>query len=638
MIQRELNVLVLGEVDEADGMFEWPMFTEELPVDGRRVHDRARFSEALEASENYDLIVADLDPEGLEVVDQVREYRPAAPVVAVANFEDVERALEAERRGLERFVLRMDDLSLNRRVLAEAIRTELKRFVEPPSMERPSADQMYRYAHFHNVIEPFFVVGMRRHLIYVNRAGREFTEQVHGYQPVVGDAVGEWSPEPSRELCQKNLDRAFAGHEVVNRHGSGEEDDEKVHELYYRPLVDPAGRVVAVTIGIHDPGRPQLQRARATQAVTRFAGGVAHQMNNLLNVLTANFELLDEQIEAGDEGAVAGRFERVHHALDRAAQLTHQMQAFSRTAVTQREVLVLEEVVDRMREQLRETAREAIELEFVLGEGAIIRADPEQVEMAVTSLVSNAIEASEPGALVCVRTQIHRVRDWQTDAEIGDGIYAVLEVEDEGEGIDRQRHEQVFEPFYTTRRAEEHVGLGLAIVRTVVEQAGGGVEIDSEPGEGTAVRAYFPVQRTETPLVGGEDSPPPVVLLVEDDPDLRESYGELLRLDGCEVVVAGGTEEALEAAGEDRSDEPIDIVVTDVMLPDGHGRRLAEQLIDRIGPVPVVFVSGYKAKTRAEIDEIEEAPTMYLSKPFRVEALLTTVADMLTESPIADER
>ncbi|MFB6375596.1 MAG: ATP-binding protein, partial [Bradymonadaceae bacterium] len=527
MIHRELNVLILGEVSEIDSLFDRPMFESELSASGVWVPDSEDFSEALEASENYDLIVVDLAPHGLEVLEQVRDYRPAAPVVAIADPDELELVLKAERQGLENYVLRHDNPEMSVDLLAETIRTELKRFVEPPTMERPSADQMYRYAHYHNILEPFFVVSVRRYLMYVNRAGRELVERVSGDRPVVGDDINRWFLEPTLEECQTALDRAFAGHEVVTRHALGEEaddgKDDGLHEIYYQPVVDPSGRVVATTIAIHEPGRPQLQRARTTQAVTRFAGGVAHQMNNLLNVITANLGLVDEAIDEREDGEIRRRLERVEHGVERAAHLTHQMQAYSRTAVTQRETLALEAIVGEMEEQLRGAVGEQIELEIDLRpETSRIRADREQLEMAIASLVSNAAEASRPGDTIRVRTDRRRFRDWESEAEVGGGLYAVLEVTDEGEGIAEEDRKRIFEPFYTTRRADEHVGLGLAIVRTVVDQAGGGMEIDSIPNDGTTVRAYFPVQQPRT-QPGDQQSRTevPTVLLVEDDPDLR---------------------------------------------------------------------------------------------------------------------
>jgi len=633
MIRRELQVLILGDVPEVEDIFDRPKFDEDLPATGLHVPDPDRFHEALEAPETYELIVVNLAPHGLEVLREVRSFRPACPVVAMVEPDDREMLLEAKRANLAESVVRTGPRDLTIDLLAESIRIALERFVEPPKMEQPSADQMHRYGHFYNILHPFFLVSTRRYLLYINRAGRELVDTLHDYKPAVSDDVDEWYLEPTPEAFHRQLDRAFSGDRLVTRRELPDDEGNELHELYYQPVVEPGGRVVAVSIAVHEPGRPQLQRARTMQAVTNFAGGVAHQINNLLGIVSTNVELLDQQLDAPEGSTRRQRIDRMQSGIDRAAHLTRQMQDYSRTSVTRREELSVDRVIDGMRDDLEEAAGDSADLHLELAsDGLTVRSDREQFETVVSNLVDNAVEASPEGAPVWVRTYNERVRDWRAEPGVGQGTYVILEVEDRGEGIDQEHRDEVFEPFYTSRSSDEHVGLGLATVRTVVEHAGGGIELESTPGEGTLIRLYTPGEPShpdaESREDAGEATPSePTILLVEDEPDLRESCREILELEDYRVLAAESMAEAGRAARD--SDEPIDLLVTDIRLPDGRGTDLAADLVAEFGERPIVLVSGYGDLPAEHLDEIEGAPATFLAKPFRVEALLTTVADLL---------
>ncbi len=641
MIQRKLMVLVLGELPEIGDIFERQTFTETYPTEVERIRARDRFDEALSRESHYNLILLDLSPHGLEVLERVRDHWPATPVVMIADLDETDLLLEAERKGLQDYVLRVPDGEVVTELLAEKIESQWRRFVEPPSMDRPGAGEVYRYAQFYNVLQPFVLVSEKRRLLYVNRAAQRLIENLHGYSPVVGDPVGEWWLDTSVEQFEQRLSRAFGGHQVVSRRDlSGDSGGEHLHELYYQPVVDPSGRVVAVSIAVHEAARPELQRARTRQAVTEFAGGVAHQNNNLLNILSANIELLEEQCEAHDDREALRHLERMRRSTNRAAEFTHQLQTYSKTAVTRREALSLNELLEQMREALAECTGDGIAFELVLAdEVPPIRGDRQQFETMVRYLVDNAAEAIDGEGRVECRTAPRRVSYREAGVPVAEGDYVVLEVADDGEGIPEEVRDRIFEPFFTTRRASQHVGLGLAIVETIVEESGGGISFETEVGEGTTFRVYFPIDREWNDPKGSTvqettafdtDVGTPTILLVEDEPDLRSSFRELLELEGYEVLTAADLHETEQMLDERVGGEAsFDLIITDVELPDGRAPDLVEEVNERSIEVPFIFISGYGESVREELQHAGRRECVFLAKPLQIDTLLGAVGDVL---------
>ncbi len=171
MIKRKLKVLILGEVPEVGDIFERRLFEDSLSASPTHISDHHEFEAVLQREESYDLVLIDITPYGIEVLDQVRKILPACPVIMVGDPDQAGLLLQAKRKGLEAYLLRIPESERFTDLLAEEIFTQLKRFIEPPEMRSPSAEQMYRYAQFHNVLEPFFVVAPKRYLLYVNKAG-----------------------------------------------------------------------------------------------------------------------------------------------------------------------------------------------------------------------------------------------------------------------------------------------------------------------------------------------------------------------------------------------------------------------------------------------------------------------------------
>lgn len=642
MLQRELRVLVHGEISEVEQAFERQLFEKQHPTSVSWAREVDELREELVREQTYDLIVLKLNPHGLDVLDQVRDHWPATPVLAVAEPDEVELLVEAERKGLDDYVLRLGEPELVAELVAEKIRSHWKPFVEPPDMERPTAGRVYRYAQFYNILQPFVLVSHNRRLLYLNRAARSLIENLHGYTASVGDPLEDWWLDSSRELFEERLARGFAGDQIVSRRDfDGNGDDHHLHELYYQPVVDPSGNVVTVSVAVHEAARPELQRARTRQAVSEFAGGVAHQNNNLLNILTANIELLDEQIQGFDDEAAEQYLERIRRSTDRAADFTHQLQMFSKTSVTKSSEVQIGELLEEMRDELTVTAGGDVDLQFTLDDDLpTVWGDRRQFQTMIRTLVHNALEAIEGEGVVEFRAESRRVDYRESGVPVSEGLYVVLEVSDTGEGIEADRSEQIFEPFFTTRRGADHVGLGLAIVETIVEQSGGTITFETETGEGTTFRIYFPTGRTrDADNRGGTmrdataaDSAEraETILLVEDEDDLRASFRELLELEGYRVLEASDLGEATELFDESGDgDRPVELVVADVELPDGRGTALVGRLGEATSTPPFVFVSGYGESAREQLDRPEPGRCTFLAKPLQIETLLTAIQNFL---------
>ncbi len=642
MIQHELRVLVLGEMPEVEAAFEHPFFEKRYPTSVSWAQRVEELHEELEREQTYDLIVLKLTPHGIEVLDQVRDHWPVTPVLAVAEPEDVGLSVEAERKGLDDYVLRLGKLEHVTELVAEKIRSQWKRFVEPPDMERPTAGEVYRYAQFHNILQPFVLVSRHRRLLYLNRAARSLIENLHGYTASVGDPLEDWWLDSSLESFEERLSRGFAGHQIVSRRDfDGDGDEHHLHELYYQPVVEPSGKVVAVSVAVHEAARPELQRTRTRQAVSEFAGGVAHQNNNLLNILTANIELLDERLAEFDDEAAEYYLDRIRRSTDRAADFTHQLQTYSKTSVTKPSEVDLGELLESMRGELAEMVGGDVDLRIALEENLpSIRGDRRQFETMLRTLVRNASEAVDGEGVVEFRTESRCVGYRESGVPVSEGMYVVLEVSDTGEGIEAEHRDRIFEPFFTTRRGTDHVGLGLAIVETIVEQSGGKITFETELGEGTTFRIFFPTNHTQDAddrgatmrdaTAADSRERAETILLVEDEADLRASFRELLELEGYRVLEASNLEEAVELYDEyvDRK-QPVGLVVADVELPDGRGTDLVGRLRDGTSETPFVFISGYGEAARGDLDQSDPGRCTFLAKPLQIETLLAAIQNFL---------
>jgi PAS domain S-box-containing protein len=361
----------------------------------------------------------------------------------------------------------------------------------------------------------------------------------------------------------------------------------------------------------------QLRHSQKMEAVGRLAGGVAHDFNNILTVITSCSEMLLEEIT---EGQNREDLEAIASSAMRAKALTRQLLLFSRKQVINLQPISVTEVVTGMEPMLRRLLRENIRLSCTQGGGiGHVRADPTQLEQVIMNLVVNASDAMPQGGALTV--DVRRSEPQDLVGDVPPGAYVVLRVSDTGVGMDGETMSKIFEPFYTTKAVGEGTGLGLATTYAVVSQLDGHIRVVSAPGRGTTFSILLPellseqgttaamTTTREIPIAGQART----VLLVEDEDSVRRTIKRMLERQGYIVLEAGDGETGLSIASA-HPDE-IDLVITDFMMPGMNGREFANQLtVERPG-LPVLFISGYTGETVSH-HELFDSTHTFLQKPF----------------------
>lgn len=366
----------------------------------------------------------------------------------------------------------------------------------------------------------------------------------------------------------------------------------------------------------------QLRQAQKMEVAGRLAGGIAHDFSNLLTIITGYSQMVVDRLPARDP--LRKDLEAVLEAAERATVLIRQLLAFSRPQMVQPEILDLDRLVARMYRMLRRVLGEDIELSVALqAQPGQIKADPGQIEQVILNLAVNAREAMPRGGKLIIRTGEVKVsrRKAQTRPGWRPGRYVLLEVSDTGAGMDAETRSRLFEPFFTTKASG--TGLGLSTVYGIVQQHAGEIEVQSEVGKGASFCIYLPVAqeaaRSGTParastLPKGAET----ILLVEDQAEVRRYARKMLRQQGYKVLDARSGPEALRVWK--RRQGSIDMLLTDVIMPQMSGRELAQDLQAQRPQLKVLYMSGYADDVIARHGILDPA-TELLQKPFTPDSL-----------------
>jgi two-component system, cell cycle sensor histidine kinase and response regulator CckA len=377
----------------------------------------------------------------------------------------------------------------------------------------------------------------------------------------------------------------------------------------------------------------QLLRSQKMEAVGRLAGGVAHDFNNMLTIISGYNQLLLSHLTP--EGPPYAYAEEIRKTTERAAALTKQLLAFSRGQVIQPKVLdmngLLTGISTMLQPLLGEDVALVLRLQPDLGR---VKADPGQLEQVILNLAVNARDAMPKGGRLTIETadvKLDRIYAW---AHLGvqPGTYVMMAISDTGEGMNAETRKHMFEPFFTTKERGKGTGLGLATAYGIVKQSGGDMWVYSEPGKGTTIRIYLPkvdleVSQTALPAKPHTKSEArETVLVVEDDTGVARLVSELLRQSGYTVLEAKGSQEAVELVESHQG--PLDLLLTDVVMPRMSGPELARVLVAARPGLKVVYTSGYAESTVALHSESTEG-MQFLAKPFALESLLAKVREVL---------
>ena len=378
----------------------------------------------------------------------------------------------------------------------------------------------------------------------------------------------------------------------------------------------------------------QLDIKRRLEAIGRLSGGVAHDFNNLLMAINGHTELLLLRDDVSDEARESLR--EIEHAGDRAKSITRQLLAFSRTDRLETEHVNPARMITGLVDMVKRVLPDSVRLETSLEESTwLVQSEGARLEQAILNMVLNATDAMPDGGLVKLRSRNVVISD-ETATRIDRlqvGEYGCIEIEDEGKGMDADTLDHVFDPFFTTKAIGEGTGLGLSTAYGIVEQSGGVIDVKSELGVGSTFYVYLPraeeveeyyteAEKTVAAPRGGAET----ILVVEDESSVRNLVVRTLAKQGYSIIEANdglrGYDLAIRHAGE------IDLIVTDVVMPKLGGPEMVRRLRLSSPELKVIYVSGH-SEDELGADDINDARTEFLYKPFNLDVLRTTVHELL---------
>jgi hypothetical protein len=473
------------------------------------------------------------------------------------------------------------------------------------------------------------------------------TERTFGYaaSELIGRPVEVLVPERLADAHTRHR-AAFGGHAHARPMGIGLElagrrrdGTEFPVEISLSPLATPDGREVfaqIVDITARKTAEAQLLQAQKLESIGRLAGGIAHDFNNMLFAIRGYAEMLEEDLaperrDRLDADLALSNAAAITDVVERATLLTTQLLAFGRRGHVSPRVIDVNEATVELVPMLRRLIGAQAQLTLALDEETgRVRVDPGQLDQILVNLVVNARDAMPDGGRITIASGnvVFDEPYAQEHFEVQAGSYVMLAVSDTGTGMDRETRAHVFEPFFTTKAPGKGTGLGLATIYGIVRQADGHIWLYSEPGQGTTFKLYLP--RVDAPAAD-EASPGPdasasrgSVLVVEDEPTVRDMTIQVLRRAGWTVTAVGTGNEALTLV--DTRAQPFDALVSDVVMPGMSGIELAERVLDRQPGVRVVLLSGYTAET-LDLDRVVERGVRFVPKPLSSRELLAALAD-----------
>jgi len=482
------------------------------------------------------------------------------------------------------------------------------------------------------------ITDLHNHLIYVNNAFL----RTYGYtvQELIGKhikMVGVYTTVDDEDVRAATFKGGWQG-ELINRKKDGTEFP---ISLSSTPVFDETGKAIAlvgVAIDITEQKKmqEQLLQSQKLEAIGRLAGGVAHDYNNMLCIILGYAKVLEAELPATGDAIQKVKF--ITAAAERSVNLTKQLLSFARKQIVAPIVINLNEELALFHKMLERLISKDMSLLMHLANDLwYIKMDPVQITQIFTNLTTNARDAmSDAGTIVIETSNITIDAPLTTGStDIPAGEYVLCTFSDNGAGMTHKTMEKIFEPFFTTKPIGQGTGLGLAIVFGIMKQNNGYIKGDSEIGHGTSFKLYFPRSQDGETLPAKEEKQAPMfgtetILVVEDETDIIQFVTQVLADHGYTVLSASSPLEAIALCKEHR--QPIDLLITDVIMPEINGRELKEQIQSLYPQIKTLYMSGYAADIVTHVG-IRDEDVQFLQKPFAPYALAEKVRALMDHPP-----
>jgi two-component system cell cycle sensor histidine kinase/response regulator CckA len=635
-----LRVLILEDVPMDAELMEYELGRAGIAFAARCVHIREEFVRELTAFQP-DVILADYTLprfDGMSALKLARELAPSVPFLIVTGSVNEETAVGCMRAGATDYLLK-GNLSRIGPAIDGALARERAR-AEQARAEQALRESEERYRDlFENASDLICVAAPDGHFLYVNRAWHE----------ALGYDNGELAERQLLDLVHPDnradfadtLRRVLAGGTVtrfevvfLSKEGAAITVEGNA-SCTFKHGIPTTIRGIYRDVTERKRVEDHLRRAERMQAAGRLAGGVAHEVNNMMTGVIGFSEFLLRSLPSGDPRRAD--VQEIIKAGTRAADVTRQLLAFTRQQLLRPQVLDINLVVRDLERMLRRSLGEDHQLLLRLGlDGGEVRADRGQLEQVLINLVLNARDALGDRGSVTIETAAVTLDESygqrHDGVDIPFGPYVMLAVSDDGCGMDTDVQARIFEPFFTTKPVGQGTGLGLSTVYGIVKQSGGFVWVYSEPGEGTAFKVYLPRVREVAPSA----EPPPVaalkqggnerILVVEDEDVVRSLAQRGLQEHGYDVIEARDGTEALDYIL--RHPDGVDLVISDVVMPEMGGRELGQRLAEVAPELPVLYTSGFTGDDVVQRGLLDPG-SPFEQKPFSPDRLAAKVREML---------
>ncbi len=594
-------------------------------IDIIQVLDREDFEKNLNDMK-FDLVITDYQlrwSDGVKVLKEIKKRDKLIPVIMFTATGNEEIAVEAMKNGLDDYVLKSAKHFIKLPVAIKSVlekSKERKKALEAESKYKrlfdnlpvgvyisdyegsilefnPAAMKMFGYN------EEDLRRGLKADVLYVNPDDRKKLIESLEKNNIIRDYEVELKRKDKRKFWASINARAIR--------------DERGKLKYIEGIIIDVTREKAL--------QQQLIQAQKMEAIGRLTGSIAHDFNNMLTPIMGFADLIIAKFNPDPTQKIY--LEEIKKAAQRAALLTKQLLAFSRRQYLNPEVLDLNEVISEIKEMLNRLLGEDIQLIFDFEKGLWpCKADKTQIQQVILNLAVNARDAMPEGGKLKIKTENMYIGEEYTELypDAKEGEYILITVEDTGVGIDKEIIDYIFEPFFTTKPEGEGTGLGLSVVYGIIKQHGGWINVYSEKGEGTSFKIYLPATpvgkriselKSEKPAeINGKGRK---VLVVEDEEGVRKFLSMVLNKHHFVPIEAENIEEAIRIF----ENENVDVLICDLILPDGSGIEIAESFTSKKPDLEVIISSGYSDKER-ELSVIRERGWYFLPKPYTLQKLI----------------